>query len=277
MDPRSIALCALLSALAMAGGAQAAGLSCPALDGVERATGPNVDFLLLAEFHGSMQAPRLFADLVCAAARDGRPVVAALEMTPDNQPALDAYLASDGGGAAKAALALAPAWKARDGRASQAVFEAVERIRAYRQAGARITLAAFDHAIATPGTSALREEALARNLAAAHRPGALVVALTGRGHGDKTGWTSATPPYKSTVQHLPEDRTLSLAAARQGGELWSCRRSKPEAAPTCQAWPTTNRDPPAARGVRWDTPPAGFDATAAFGEAYAASPPVAVP
>ena len=43
------------------------GASRPALDGVERATGRNVDFLLLAEFHGSAQAPRLFADLDVAA------------------------------------------------------------------------------------------------------------------------------------------------------------------------------------------------------------------
>lgn len=153
------------------------------------------------------------------------PVLVGVEHSPDNQGALDAYLASDGGETARATLLKAPAWDEAGSRGSQAILDLIEQVRLVKAAGADVRLVAFDHVIGEPGTSEPRERAMAGHLATALAsvPGARVVALTGLGHADKEGFVSSTPPFRSMAQFLPAERTLSLAFSRTGGEATMCR------------------------------------------------------
>lgn len=237
---------------------------------------PAIDFILMGEVHGTVELPAAFADLVCAAAREAtRPILIGIEHDAAGQGALDAYLASNGGAAARGALLAAESWGVPGGRASQAVLAVVEQAQRLRMRGADVTIVAFDHVIPTPGTTEAREQAMAAHLVRAReaKPGALVVALTGLGHADKEGFTSATPPMLSMAGFLPGERTLSLDFVRTGGEGWGCRREDGEDDLTCGPGPLIRRDVEEARGVDRTARRGGFDGEVSTGGALTASPP----
>lgn len=239
------------------------------LPGAEAVLDRDVDFIVVGEVHGTVELPAVFADMVRLAAARDRPMIVAIEHTPESLAGLDAYMASDGGAEARRRLALdAPGWKMPDGR----MFELVEAARALKAGGADVRLVAFDHWIES-GTNERREAAMAANLVAAWErvPGAQVLVLTGLGHADATGFTSAEPPFRSMVQFLPAERTLSLAFVRSGGETWGCRR--PEATLECLPVALTARDAPAARGIVLTDERAGFDGIVSTGAPFTASRP----
>ncbi len=254
----------------------AAAEGCIPLAGAERLTrsdGP--DFILFGEAHGTRELPHAFADLVCTLAFSRRPLVVALEFLSSEQAALDAFVRSDGGPAARAVLLASPGWGDRHGRASEAILALLESLRRQAAAGADLTVLAFDHPSRTPGTSAEREWGMARHLldARARRPHARIVALTGIGHAGKSLWTSLGRPFPAMAQYLPPDRSFSLAFHRGGGEYWACRRPAEGAPEECRAWPATMRDPPLARGLHLDPPREGFDGLISTGGPFSASPP----
>jgi hypothetical protein len=247
---------------------------CPELPGHEALLDRGADFIIVGEVHGTVELPRLFTDLVCAAAARGGPVIVGIEHTPDNQAALDASIASDGGEAARARLiADGAGWNQPGGRASTAMFALVEAVRALKAQGADVRLVAFDDWIES-GTNEAREAAMAANLMEAGRgaPGATVLALTGLGHADATGFTSAQPPFRSMVQFLPADRTLSLAFARLGGETWGCRRT--DDAVECRPTASPARDVSIDRGVALNATRPGFGGVYSSGAPFTASPPI---
>lgn len=233
------------------------------------------DFVIMGEAHGTAELPAAFADLVCAYAASGTPVTVGLEFLPGELPALDAYLASDGGTAARSALLASPAWSIRDGRASQAIFDLVEALRRMKRVHPDLAVVAFDHPSERPGTSAAREKGMADLLLAARRsrPAAPVLALTGIGHAGKSEWTSFGPPFPAMSQHLPADRTIALSFTATGGEIWGCGRATDGAAPECAPRPVTARADHRPRGVTSGSDRKGFDATISVGGAFSASPP----
>ena len=271
MDPMTLAL---LAGFAHAGLPDSA---CPTLAGVDTiAQDRALAQIVVGEAHGTRELPETFGDLVCNLARDGRPVTVGLEFLPSEQAALDGYLASDGGAGAVSRLLGSPGWGDRHGRASEAMFQLVDRLRRMRRGGADLEVVAFDHPTETSaGTSALREETMARLLldARARRPEALVVALTGVGHAGRGPWTSFDPPFPSMTQHLSTATTLTVTFARSGGEAWACRTSPGTAQERCGGWPVAAREPVSARGVWRDATRPGFDAALSAGTAYSASPP----
>lgn len=258
----------LLSAASIAGCAPVPGLEARIAD-------PKLDYLLVGEYHGTNEMPGLAADAMCAAAATGRPTVLGVEFTPDTQPFLDAYLASDGGQRARAALLEAPAWREKGGRTTMAILAMIERARLLAQAGRPVRIAAFD-TVPQPTISQEREAGMAKGLAAAQagRPGSLVVALTGAGHADKEGWVSRTPPITSAGGLLPQDRVLSITFARPGGQYWGCSAPDGDAARGCTSYAMPVREPVAARGIIWDPKlRGGFDGVYSVGSAYTASTP----
>lgn len=117
--------------------------------------------VMLGDLHGTHETPQLAAELACALARSGTPVTLAIEMPHDEQVALDAYLASDGGDAARGALIARPFWQRRDGTASVATLEMIDRIRALRQRGAQLSILAIDASrsdLARPLTNTITPE-----------------------------------------------------------------------------------------------------------------------
>lgn len=268
---------AALAGLVILSAAGAAAPPCPPLPGAETLVARReVAWLIVGETHGTRELPELFGDLVCHLAEDRRAVTVGLEFLAEEQAAFEAYLASDGGPRARAELLASAGWGDRVGRASEAMFDLVDNLRRLRAAGSDLEIAAFDHPAEGPvGTSAAREEGMARNLIEARRrrPEALVVALTGSGHAGRDAWTSLGPPFPSMTQHLPTDATLTVAHSRPGGEIWACRRSSEAEEAVCGAWPAQAREPLSARGVWLDATRPGFDAALSAGRPYTPSPP----
>jgi hypothetical protein len=233
------------------------------------------EFIIMGEAHGTAELPAAFADLVCAFALKGGPLTVGLEFLPEEQSSLNAYLASDGGHAARAALLDSPGWSNRDGRASQAIFGLLESLRRLKTTKPDLQIVAFDHASETPGTSAAREKGMADLLLSAKRarPAAPLLALTGLGHAGKSAWTSSYPPFFAMSQHLPADATMALAFDVFGGEILACRRPAEGAADECgpRAVNTPGEDRP--RGVRLDGSRDGFDAILSVGMPFSASAP----
>jgi hypothetical protein len=246
---------------------------CPELPGSQALVEAEADFIVVGEAHGTAELPVLFGDLACSLTTDGRRLLVGVEHAPANQAALDAYLASDGGEAARAALLLAPAWDEAGGRGSLAMLELIERVRQLRAGGADIALVAFDHVIEAPGTTELREQSMAAHLMAAvgRSPGARMLALTGLGHADKDGFTSQQPPFQSMAQFLPAGDTLTLSFVRTGGEALGCRGAP--GALTCAPAPMTAREEPRARGVSLGDGRSGFDGWVSSGGRLNASTP----
>lgn len=244
---------------------------CPELPGAQALLEADAAFIVVGEAHGTVELPALFADIACSLTTDGRPLLVGVEHGPANQVVLDAYLASDGGAAARAVLLQAPAWNEAGGRGSLAMLELIERVRQLRAAGADVALLAFDHVIETPGTTELREQAMAAHLmaAAGRSPGVRVLALTGLGHADKDGFTSQQPPFRSMAQFLPPEDTLTLSFVRSGGEALGCRGAPGNL--TCAPAPMTAREEPRARGVSLGDGRAGFDGWASTGGTLTAS------
>jgi hypothetical protein len=250
--------------------------TCTPLPGVEALRDvQRPDFLIMGEAHGTAELPAAFADLVCAYAAAGTPLTVGLEFLPAEQPALDAYLASSGDDAAKAALLASPAWTIRDGRASQAIFDLVDALRKMEAFHSHLAVVAFDHPSERPGTSAAREKGMAELLLAAKRarPAAPVLALTGNGHAGKSEWTSLGPPFPAMSQLLPAEKTLAISFHVAGGEIWACGREAPEAEETCGPRPIRVQGETRPRGIAPGSTRKGFDATLSVGSAFTASPP----
>jgi hypothetical protein len=252
-----------------------AGAACPSLAGIDAVLArPGLHYLLFGEYHGTAEMPALVADALCSAAASGRPVVLGVEFDAGTQAALDAYLASDGGAKALAALLEAGIWSEEGGRTTRAIVELIE---AARRLGKhhKVAIVAFDTA-PEPGTSANREAAMAETLrkAAERAPGTLVVALTGAGHAGKTAWTSYNPPFPSAGQLLPEGKTVALSFARPGGRFWGCRPADGGAPKGCKPYDMPVREPVAARGIVLDASiREGFDGIYSAGAQYSASEP----
>jgi hypothetical protein len=262
--------------LTMLAAGVAAALSCPALPGFDQLLArPDLGFVLIGEYHGTVEMPAIAGDAACAAVAAGRPVILGVELTPADQPAIDAFMASDGGRAARAALTATPGWQEPGGRSTAAIADLIDRM---RQLAKRhpVTVLAFDVAREPRGTSPRREAAMAAALDAARArvPDGLVVALTGVGHADKEGFTSATPPFLAAAGHLPAQRTVSLAFARPGGSYWGCASPAGDGSGGCKAYAMPAREPLRPRGVTLDpTLRGGFDGVYSPGRPYAASRP----
>ena len=255
-------------------------LKCAPMAGTEAITSrSDLDFVIFGEAHGTTELPALFGDLVCAVAATGRPVVVGVEFLPANQPHLEAFLATQEADNARKTLLSAPAWSDRAGRASVAMLAMLEQVRSLHAAGVDVRLVAFDHESESGPTSQKREAGMGQRLLDASRAqaGALVIALTGVGHADRTGWQSFNPPFRSAVQYLPDHRTLSLTFVRGGGEVWACRPPAEGAPDECKVWPGTKREEIPPRGIVLDASRPGFDGVVSVGKPYTAAPPARDP
>jgi len=107
---------------------------------------PSTRYVMVGETHGTNEAPELFADLVCAASKK-RQVIVALEQPSQDQPAIDAFLKSDGKVGARAQFLKAGMWNqsTKDGRSSEAMLGLFDRLRRLKQAGRIQSVAAFQN------------------------------------------------------------------------------------------------------------------------------------
>ena len=224
---------------------------------------PDLRYIVVGESHGTKQMPAIFGDLVDAAAGRG-PVVTVMEHSGADQPLLDAYLASDGGPADRAALLAGVSWSKgmRDGRSSVAMLDLIERLRLLRRQGADLVVLAcqpFKLDQMSDYEGAMGQ--CWRDAGSAH-PKARVLVLAGNAHTDRAPSDGRT----RAIAQLPAGETLSLVASSAGGQAWNCQNAK------CGPFALYPGDA-RARGVYLTPQDGHFDGVLSAGGAYAASPP----
>jgi hypothetical protein len=264
------------------GSSASSSLACLALPGADEILAMDEKrYILFGELHGTAETPELVGDFACLAARRG-PVVLGLEMPADEQPALDAYLASDGSPAARAALVRGWHWGNSSGLDSEAIAALIDRVRTMQFAGLPIRLLAFRAASTANGigNEGDRAMAVAWRTSIAGNPRARLVALVGDAH----AFRSASGTVEPAAMHLPQEEVFNLIAARVGGEAWNCiapaGASQPGGASEldCSPHPVPNAVPPVPpRGILPIVPQAPesrfFDRWYSPGRPFTASPP----
>jgi hypothetical protein len=195
---------------------------CPALPGVEALWAKPVRWIVAGEKHGTAEAPAAYADLVCHAG-SRRAVVAALEQPEADQPLIDAWIASDGGEAAKTALLKGRMWTSGDGRSSFAYLALFERLRLMVREGRVSRVVAFQPEPGPRSKPGDYEKAIAERLLAASADASMrVVVLVGNAHAMLTEVTWGPAPYLPAAALLPREATLTLSIVANGGAAWNC-------------------------------------------------------
>jgi hypothetical protein len=255
----------------------AATATCTPVPGADQLwADPKTRFVLVGESHGTNEVPAMFADLVCGASAT-RKVVVALEQPPEEQGAIDAFIESDGGAAAKAAFLKSPIWSGpfRDGRSSQAMLALFEQLRHLKHEGRIQAVVAFsDYDLSVPFSQG--DEGINRGMAqaldrtASAHPDALVLGFAGSTHMSHANVMNTK--FQSAAGRLPPDQAVSAFIEGDGGSAWQCRTDD------CGIHAVVAFGAHHPRGVRRSSEYLlpGFDFIVATGTSLSASPP-AVP
>ena len=268
---RVLSLRAMLPAvlLTIAGCDRDPAVQCAALPGVETVTTRDRG-VFVGELHGTDAMPKWFGELACHTAVRQRALLVGLEIPNVDQPRIDAFLASDGGPNARAALLRGWFWErddeVQDGRASVAILGLLERLRGLRQAGLDVEVVAFDDM--SGGSPAQRDARMAERLASAIRQSSARswIALAGNLHARVGPLPDGSP---SMAAHL-ERQGVPLASfdmRHGGGTAWICTGGR------CGEHPVRgepNADPRIDRKLR--RTPAGFDGYLWVGPIQASPP-----
>jgi hypothetical protein len=179
--------------------------------------------LLIGEQLGSREAPAVVGNVVCQMAESGMPVVLGLSIPTTEQERLDRYLASPGAPVDQDALLEGRFWTRpyQDGRSSRAIFDLVDRVRAMRAAGLRVTLVAYDTDTAWASE---RDAALAKvwtQRRKAH-PDEVHIILAGNAHTRTVTGTLWDRDFTPMAQHLKKGRLVVLEMSFAQGARWGC-------------------------------------------------------
>ena len=216
----------------------AAALPSPACDPMpgweEVARASEGRYLVLGETHGTVEAPAMLAEYVCALADNG-PVLVGIEFTSTTNAAFQRAWAAPHGAFRQTLFAQVSEWGERsDGVASTAMLAMLERLHALKEAGAQIDIVAFNGANGDAQRAAFaglpgqepHEAAQAANIreAAQGRPYSHVVVLVGSFHAGKQAVTLGGVETRPMAMLLAErERVLSLAMHTGGGATWNCQ------------------------------------------------------
>jgi hypothetical protein len=225
---------------------------------------------LLGELHGTSQIPDFVGAYVCNLASKVRSVALALEYEEEEQPLIDAYLASDGGIKARRALLRKGRWAVpiqnQDGRTSKAMFALLEGVRQYNKT--EPTRSIKVRAISGPDDASMSRNvrALALENQSVH-----IVALTGELHAS-TGKGNVFDPAAEPMGYLLRDLLpISLVAEYDEGMAWNCFGAG-------KCGPHLSLSMPIERGARFSIsmrPPSerpGFDGSFYVGKIEASMP-----
>jgi hypothetical protein len=203
--------------------------SCPPVPGAARLL-ERADLILVGEIHGTVESPAFVAALACQTLRAGESVTVGFELVESEKSRFSAFLASDGGAAARAALLAGPPWQATGqgqyGATSEAMLALLDSLRRLRRQGHPVSFALFNRTDIS--SSQDRDRKMAETLGALVRgsSGGLFVALTGNTHSRLARGTAWDPEYEPMgfVLHRadPDLRVISLDVDHAGGSAWLC-------------------------------------------------------
>ncbi len=193
--------------------------------------------ILVGEMHGTNEIPGFVGGLACSILREGKPLIVGLESPASNQLALNAYMDSDGGEAARAALKSSKFGEMKDGRSSRAIFGLVESMRQLRRAGAKVAVAGIDISDGAvpeplfkgePIGSGERDAVMAHNIESRARVNKdhTILVLAGALHVSRLKGVPWNPGFEPTAYLLQQRFPLySIAFAfPSGGSYWTCHR-----------------------------------------------------
>ena len=255
--------------------AAAPSTACTAIPGWDQVMAEEkVRWIVIGEVHGTTETPAIFADAVCLPAAERGSVVIALERPSRDQRAIDAFMASDGGSAARREFYKALIWHmGKDGRSSQAVFAMFDKLRQMHLGGRVSHVVAFQDVDTRDPPNVGQgpyDERLAEIVRAAGGLGATVVTLVGSAHARKTE-ANFGKPFMPMATHLPTDQTLTLYADGNGGTAWFCNGPTPA---NCGPHVVGTAGEPARRGVVLQPVMDGaYDGLLNLGVVTTASPP----
>jgi hypothetical protein len=242
-------------------------------DGIAGEAQVSASLVVMGEIHGTREIPAAFAGLVCraAAGAPGRTTLVGLEILTDAQPAIDAFLASDGGAAATRDFLAAGFWQReyQDGRSSRAMLDLLAELRRQRAAGLGIAVRALDPpAFEKSGD---RDAGMSANLAAAidalHPARTLV--LVGNVHSR----TLPGYPWDPKADYQPLGMLLrarypdlvALNVSTLGGLAWICTSA---VAAECSAKSIGIREPDGGVHPRIELDPPALEKTGHHGRVF---------
>jgi hypothetical protein len=227
-------------------------LACKAVDGLAPLLLPG-SVLLLGELHGTTESPAFAGNAACLALAAGRPVTVVLEIWREEEARVDAFLASAGTAADRAALFASPFWRDayQDGRRSVAMAALLDDLRRFRHDGWPLRVALLDRQVNSGGPD--REHAMADRLRSVvtAAPADLVITLTGNLHNRLNRGVPWDKTYENMgfllLQAVPGVKATSLDVRSTGGTAWFCMGvgGGPD---SCQARPV--KATPGAEGPR---------------------------
>ncbi|QAT88726.1 putative lipoprotein [Corallococcus coralloides] len=180
--------------------------------------------LLIGEQLGSNEVPDVVGHVVCQAAQTGLAVVLGLSLPETEQARVDKYLSSPGAPADQDALLEGRFWTRtyQDGRSSRAVMDLIDRMRALRAAGLRVTVVAYDTDVLNGSE---RDAALAQvwTKRRAAKPDEVQVVLAGNTHTQMQKGTKWDPAFTPMAHLMKENRSLVvLEMSYAQGLRWGC-------------------------------------------------------
>lgn len=196
--------------------------TCDPIPGWENITKRN-PVILLGELHGTQEAPAFAAQMICQAVKSDHAVTLFLELSKEEQPAIDQYLASDGSTTAKGSLLQTESWGRdyQDGRNSVAMFELIEYVRKLKQAGQAVELVLIDWQSAPD-----RDQEMANNLlkTVEKDPARFFIALMGNIHNQINPGSGRVGDL--VLKALGSEQVISLNQLYGPGSAWVCLASE---------------------------------------------------
>ncbi|MBW8734456.1 MAG: hypothetical protein JF571_09150, partial [Asticcacaulis sp.] len=172
------------------------------------------------ELHGTTETPAFFGDAVCAAAKDGRKVIVALERSKMDDGVLAAFLDTPEHDTATSILLTGREWRNRgqDGRSSLAMLSLMGRLRDDKASGVIADIVLIDDWRDTEGSDA----AMAKTVKAAltKSPDARLLVYSGNFHAMKT----APQGTHTAASQLPADDVYAVNIQIEGGTAWSLEK-----------------------------------------------------
>jgi erythromycin esterase-like protein len=201
--------------------------------------------IVLGEYHGTAETPRLVADLVERYSRDNAAVRLGLEMPMSENVALARYLRSNGDPDAREALRTTLFWFVKDnqhdGRRSRDMLDLIESIRSLRAQGRDVGVAGYDVETGSSTDNDMRDAAMATHLHQqfnALPPGDRMLVLTGNVHAMRSPPADAPPEMqqRTMASHLLDLPLYSVRLEALRGHFWACVQP-------CRALPLIERAP----------------------------------